>query len=118
MRPCLPPRSFPQGFRGNPEFFSSGLSFVRPCMGKGRGFPIEDVGNDRGGRLGMTEGERSGVTEGELCGPASPGGHSRRVLAGIQGFSLLAFHSCGLAWEKPVDSRLRMSGMTEGEGRE
>jgi len=55
------------------------------------------------------------MTEGKLCGLASPGCHSRRFLAGIQGFSLLAFHLCGPAWEEPVDSRLRTSGMTEGE---
>ncbi len=65
------------------------------------------------------------MTEGKLCAPACPGCHSRRfpdnkcrgqVLAGIQSCSFLAFHLCGLVWEKAVDSRLRMSGMTEGEG--
>ena len=36
-------------------------------------------------------------------------------LAGIQCLFLLAFYLCGPAWEKSLDSRLRMSGMTEGE---
>ncbi len=40
--------------------------------------------------------------------------HSRRSLAGIQGLALLSLHSGGPAWEKPVDSRLKMSGMTAG----
>ena len=43
------PLSFPQGFSGNPWACSSGPSFGGPRVGKTRGFPIKDVGNDSGG---------------------------------------------------------------------
>ena len=95
VRSCFPQLSFPQGspitnvgdkVSGNPVSFSSGLLFVRPCMGKTLGFPIEDVGNDRGGieEGGNDSGGRAGMTEGKWCGSASLGCHSRRFLAGIQ----------------------------------
>ena len=129
------PLSFPQGFSGNPGSCSSGPLFGGPCVGKTHGFPIKDVGNDSGGKMsgmtagvlkmtGMTEGlKTSGMTEGGIVGARLPFCHSRRVplchsrrvLAGIHGLALLSFHSGGPVWEKPVDSRLKMSGMTEGE---
>ena len=43
------PLSFPQVVSGNPVSFSSVPSFVWACMGKSRGFPIKNVGNDSEG---------------------------------------------------------------------
>ena len=60
------PLSFPPGFSGNPGDCSSVLSFGRACLGKIRGFPIKDVGNDGGGlkMSGMTRGGTTGVLSG------------------------------------------------------
>ena len=46
------------------------------------------------------------------CPPASLC-HSRRLLAGIQCLALLFLYSCGPCMEEAMDSRLKMSGMTE-----
>ena len=48
VMPALAPLSFPQVFSGNPGFFSSVPLFGWPCVGKSHGFPITNVGNDRG----------------------------------------------------------------------
>ena len=48
-----------------------------------------------------------------LSFPPAPLCHSRRLLAGIQHLALLFFFLCGPAWRKDLDSRLKMSGMTE-----
>ncbi len=66
-------------------------------MGKTPGFPIKNVGNDKGGFVAPLLVQ--------LSFPQS--------LAGIQSF-LLSLHSSSPAWEKPLDSRWKTSGMTEG----
>ena len=68
------PLSFPQGFSANPVSFSSVL-FIR-------GGPAWEKPMDS--RLKM-----SGMTEGGIVSPRFSFCHSRRVLAGIQCFSLL-----------------------------
>ena len=105
-------------------------------LGKNHGFPIKDVGNARGGLTMSAMPEKglkmSGIPEGGLTMSAMTGGesvrtrlplchsrrfsfcHSRRVLAGIQCFSFLSLSFVRPPWEKPMDSRLKMSGMTEG----
>ena len=56
--------------------------------------------------------------ESPLSVPSAPLCHSRRFLAGIQGLFLLPLPSGGSVWEKTLDSRLKMSGMTgEASGR-
>ena len=46
--------------------------------------------------------------------PTGPLCHARGLLAGIQRLSLPSLSSGDPAWEKPMDSRLNTSGMTEG----
>ena len=48
--PHVPPLSFPQGFSGNPVLFFCPFIRVSPDWGKSLGFPIKNVGNDRGRR--------------------------------------------------------------------
>ena len=124
--PALATLSFPPVVSGNPVSFSSVPSFVWPLHGNSHGFPIENVGNDRGRlrRSGMTWAESVWPCVGKttdsasllscllwpLCHtcsapfvsfPLCPLCHSRRLLAGIQCLSLLSLHLCGPAWEQP-----------------
>ena len=73
--------------------------------------------------LSVPPGVPLSVPSESLC-PSRPGSfclsrrlplcHSRRFLAGIQGLFLLSLPSGGSVWEKILDSRLKMSGMTGG----
>ena len=94
MWPCLPLLSFPQVLAGI-QCCSLLSLYSCGCLGKSHGFPIKNVGNDRGGlktsgmtegalgmtegALGMTEGiDNVGKTEAGACGRAYLFCHSRR----------------------------------------
>ena len=134
--PLSPPLSFPQVFSGNPWSFSFVPFFVSSLPGENAGFPIKNVGNDRTEASGITDGT-AGITDGmagitDGMAPPDAGSsaviptdpplsfprchplcHSHRFLAGIHGLSLLSLSSCALYLRKMLDSRLKMSGMTE-----
>ncbi len=72
VRPVGPPLSFPQVFSGNPGSFSSAPSFGWLRLGKNPGFPIKNVGNDRGG-VGKDRGDigKDGGTPGRTEGASA-----------------------------------------------
>ena len=113
------PLSCPPVVSGNPVFFLF-LYLCGPAWEKD-GFPITNVGNDRGGITNVGYGRgmiehvghdgRHGL--GPLSCPLVLLCHSRRLLAGIQCFAFCSFICVG-RHGKTMDSRLIMSGMTEG----
>ncbi len=71
--PAGPPLSFPPVVSGNPGSCSSVPSSGGPCMGKSRGFPIKNVGNDRRGIKDVGNDraiENVGNDRAESCAPA------------------------------------------------
>ena len=62
----------------------------------------------------MPAGSSLSYRQSSLSCPPAPLCHARRLLAGIQHLALLFFYSCGPCMGKAMDSRLTMSGMTEG----
>ena len=103
--PTGPPLSFPPVVSGNPVFFLF-LCLCGPA-GEKDGFPINNVGNDRGGieRVGHDRGAIEHVGHdgrpalAPLLFPPILFCHSRRLLAGIQCFAFLFLYLCGPAWE-------------------
>ena len=134
------PLSCPPVVSGNPVFFLF-LYLCGPAWEKD-GFPITNVGNDRGGITNVGYGRgmiehvghdgRHGL--GPLSCPLVLLCHSRRLLAGIQCFAFLSLCLCGPAWENhgfPINNvgndrggstsvgygrgGLPMAGMAEGD---
>ena len=90
--------------------------FICVGMGRSHGFPIENVGNDRRG-IGMTEGllDLFVMPAGSplSCPPGPPITNVGDKVSGKPGSCFVVLFVC-MGMGEDLDSRLKMSGMTEG----
>ncbi len=119
VMPAGPPLSFPpvspitnvgDKVSGNPVSCFVVLLFVWACMEESHGFPIENVGNDRMPALAPLS-----CPPVLSVMPAGPPLSCPPVVSGNPGSCFVVLLFVWACMGEDLDSRLKMSGMTEGE---